>query len=209
MTSVSGTEPARKGARSRRTILRAAADLATVDGLEGLSIASLARHIGMSKSGLFSHFESKEELQLATVQTAKEIFDADVVHPIETIDDPLEQLEALCAAFLSHVERRVFPGGCFFISVSAEFASHPGAVKDRLLAFQDEWGQRLRRLIAEAQRRGLLRSEESPAQLAFELTSYMLTGNTAYIMHGDAAFLDQARVAIDRRLALATAPAGS
>ena len=133
----------RKGARSRRTILHAAAHLATIDGLDGLSIGSLASHIGMSKSGLYAHFGSKEELQLATVETANEIFAADVFEPTQAIDDPLEQLRALAAAFLDHVERRVFPGGCFFISVSAEFDTHPGAVKDRLLVFQAEWAERL------------------------------------------------------------------
>ena len=154
----------------------------------------------MSKSGLFSHFESKEELQLATVDTAKEIFDADVIDRTQGIGDPLEQVRALSDAFLSHVERRVFPGGCFFISVSAEFATHPGPVKDRLLAFQAEWAGRLERLIADAQTRGELRSEESPAQLAFELTSYMLTGNTAFVMHDDPVYLEHARLAVNRRL---------
>src|SRR5215468_4179777 len=109
------TEPSQRrqrsdGARSRRTILRAAASLATVDGLEGISIGNLAAHIGMSKSGLYAHFGSKEELQLATVDTAREIFDAEVLAPIAGIDDPLERLKALCNSFLDHVERRVFPG---------------------------------------------------------------------------------------------------
>ena len=194
----------RKGARSRKTILHAAAHLATVDGLEGLSIGSLASHIGMSKSGLYAHFGSKEELQLATVETANEIFAADVFEPIQAIDDPLEQLRALAAAFLDHVERRVFPGGCFFISVSAEFDTHPGAVKDRLLVFQAEWAERLEGLIADAQKRGLLRAEENRSQLAFELTSYMLMGNTAFVMHDDPEYLHQAQVAIDNRLQQAT-----
>ena len=116
----------------------------------------------MSKSGLYAHFGSKEELQLATVETANEIFAADVVEPTEAIDDPLEQLRALAAAFLDHVERRVFPGGCFFISVSAEFDTHPGAVKDRLLVFQAEWAERLERLIGDAQKRGLLSADGRP-----------------------------------------------
>lgn len=196
----------RKGARSRRTILRAAADLATLDGLDGLSIGSLARHIGMSKSGLFAHFASKEELQLETVDTAKEIFDADVVEPTDAIDDPLEHLRALATAFLSHVERRVFPGGCFFISVSAEFDTHAGPVKDKLLDFQAEWTQRIQGLIAEAQERGLLRPDEIPSQLSFELTSYMLMGNTAFVMHDNPAYLRNAQAAIDRRLEQAAAP---
>ena len=190
----------RKGARSRKTILRAAADLATVDGLDGLSLGALATHIGMSKSGLFAHFGSKEELQLAAVDTAKEIFDADVIEPTNDIDDPLEHLRALSAAFLSHVERRVFPGGCFFISASAEFDTHPGSVKDKLLAFQAEWSQRMEDLITGAQERGLLRRDESPSQLTFELTSYLLMANTAFVMHDDPAYLHHARTAVNRRL---------
>ena len=124
------------GQRSRDTILRTAASLATVEGLEGLSIGNLAAHIGMSKSGLYAHFGSKEELQLATVDTAEEIFEAEVVAPTEQIADPLERLLALCDSFLDHLERRVFPGGCFFASVAAEFDMHPGPVRDKVAAVQ-------------------------------------------------------------------------
>src|SRR3954462_13040735 len=114
-------KPRADGERSRRTILDAAAKLATIDGLEGLSIGRLADHIGMSKSGLYAHFGSKEELQLATIETAREIYEADVVAPAARAATPLAKVEALCAQFLSHVERRVFPGGCFFASAAAEF----------------------------------------------------------------------------------------
>src|SRR3954447_13626233 len=102
------------GERSRATILSAAAKLATVDGLEGLSIGRLADHIGMSKSGLYAHFGSKEELQLAAIETASAIFEADVIAPAEQGATPLDKVQLLCEQFLSHVERRVFPGGCFF-----------------------------------------------------------------------------------------------
>jgi AcrR family transcriptional regulator len=200
MSSQSEMSAPRKGQRSRSAILRAAADLATIEGLNGLSIGGLATHMGMSKSGLYAHFSSKEALQLATVDTAKAIFDADVVTPTEDIDDPLEHVRAIADAFLAHVERRVFPGGCFFISVSAEFDMQPGAVKDRLLAFQAEWGERLIGLIATARERGRVRPEEDPSQLAFELTSFMLMGDTAFVMNDDPGFLDHARVAIDMRL---------
>src|SRR3954470_21436202 len=101
------------GERSRQTILRAAASLATVDGLDGISIGNLAAHIGMSKSGLYAHFGSKEELQIATVDTAWELFNAEIVEPALRAADPLERLRSLCELFLSYVERRVFPGGCF------------------------------------------------------------------------------------------------
>src|SRR3954464_7144466 len=95
------------GERSRKTILRAAASLATVDGLEGISIGNLAAHIGMSKSGLYAHFGSKEELQLATVEPAEEIFDAEVVARTTSIADPLERLQGLAESFIAHLERRV------------------------------------------------------------------------------------------------------
>jgi AcrR family transcriptional regulator len=193
-------KPRADGLRSRETILRAAASLATVDGLEGISIGNLAAHIGMSKSGLYAHFASKEDLQLATVETALEIFGTEVVDPTAGIDDPLERLRALCAAFLSHLERRVFPGGCFFVSVETEFDTHPGPVKDRIVAIQRAWSRRLQQLIAEAQQRGELRAEEDPAQLAFELDAYMLMGNTSFVLHDDPQFLRRTAEALNRRL---------
>ena len=187
------------GERSRQTILRAAANLATVDGLEGLSIGSLAAHIGMSKSGLYAHFGSKEELQLETVETAREIFNADVVDSTESAADALERLEALYDRFLDHVRRRVFPGGCFFASVSAEFDTRSGAVKDRITSIQQEWKAGVEQLIREAQAAGSLTGED-PSQLAFELDAYGLMGNTGFVLYDDPVYLEHARHAIKRRL---------
>jgi AcrR family transcriptional regulator len=109
------------GARSRRAILQAAAQLATTEGLRGLSIGGLAEHIGMSKSGLYAHFGSKEELQLATIDTAEAIFDAEVTGPALAADGPIARLNQLMERFLIHVSgsrprpargpgRRVTPG---------------------------------------------------------------------------------------------------
>jgi AcrR family transcriptional regulator len=187
------------GLRSRATILRAAANLATIDGLEGISIGNLAAHIGMSKSGLYAHFGSKQELQLATVETAREIFGAEVVEPTETIVDPLERLEALYDRFLDHVERRVFQGGCFFASVNAEFGTRSGPVRERITVIQREWTDGVMQLIREAQAAGSLTGED-PRQLAFELDAYGLEGNTGFVLHDDPAYLEHARVAIRRRL---------
>src|SRR3954447_20025206 len=117
------------GERSRQKILRAAANLATIEGLEGLSIGRLAAHIGMSKSGLYAHFGSKEELQLAAIETASEIFSADVVAPAEQASTPLAKIETLCEQFLSHVERRVFPGGCFFASAAPQLRTNAARLK--------------------------------------------------------------------------------
>jgi len=199
-------KPRADGLRSRRTILDAAARLATVDGLEGLSIGRLAEHIGMSKSGLYAHFGSKEELQLATIETAKEIFRDDVVVPTEAVEAPRARLEALCEAFLSHLERRVFPGGCFFVSAAAEFDTHPGRVKEEVAAFLRGWLETLEGLAARAQQDGDIDAAEDPAQLAFELDAYLLMANMAYLLHNDPLTLQRARAAIEARMARARPP---
>jgi AcrR family transcriptional regulator len=193
-------KPRADGLRSRRTILDAAARLATVEGLEGLSIGRLADHIGMSKSGLYAHFGSKEELQLATIETAAEIFNDDVVAPTQTVTSPLARLEALCESFLSHLERRVFPGGCFFVSAAAEFDTHPGPVKEEVAAFLRGWLATLEDLATRAQRDGDLNAAEDPAQLAYELDAYLLMANMAFLLHNDPHTLQQARTAINARL---------
>jgi AcrR family transcriptional regulator len=192
------------GISSRRKILDAAAKLATTEGLEGLSIGGLADHIGMSKSGLYAHFGSKEELQLATIETAGEIFSTEVIAAAEQATTPLAKLEILCEAFLSHVERRVFPGGCFFASAAAEFDTHPGPVKERIAAFQRGWSDLLVRLVREAQKAGQLCTED-PDQLAFELNGYLLMANTAFLLHNSPQAITRARTAIADRLALSRA----
>src|SRR5215475_2656202 len=134
-----GRKPRADGVESRRAILLAAANLATTRGLEGLSIGELAEHIGMSKSGLYAHFKSKEELELATIETAAEIFSRDVLAPVSGSPGGFGRVQALSEAFLGHLERRVFPGGCFFATVSAQLASRPGRARDRVMELQRRW----------------------------------------------------------------------
>jgi AcrR family transcriptional regulator len=200
MVSVSERRQRADGLRSRQTILRAAANLATVEGLEGISIGNLAAHIGMSKSGLYAHFRSKEQLQLETIEVALEIYNADVVEPTAAIADPRERLLALYDHFLDHVARRVFPGGCFFDSVEAEFKTHPGPVRDRNAEIIGDWTALIERLIREAQAEGSIDAGEDAAQLAFELNAYGLAGNTRFVVYDDPSYLEHARTAIRRRL---------
>src|SRR5947207_12221401 len=108
------------GERTRGAILDAAAKLATVEGLGGLSMSRLADEVGMSKSGLFAHFGSKEELQLATVEKASAVFDAQVLEPASSASTGLDRLQRLVDAYLHYIEVDNFPGGCFFASVLAE-----------------------------------------------------------------------------------------
>ena len=189
------------GERSRQKILRAAANLATIEGLEGISIGTLAAHTGMSKSGLYAHFGSKEQLQLATIDAALEIFNADVVEPAQSAAGPRERLFKLYDRFLDHVERRVFPGGCFFASAESELGVQEGPVKDRIAELQQAWIANVVQLVRDAQAAGELPAGEDPAQIAFELDAYGMMGNVAFVLHDEPAYLDHARTAIHRRLA--------
>jgi AcrR family transcriptional regulator len=201
-TVVSGT-PRREredGRRSRAAILDAAARLATVEGLEGLSIANLAEHTGMSKSGLYAHFKSKQALQLATVDRAGEIFAAEVVEPAHAAGEGLARLWALAEAFISHLERRVFPGGCFFASVGAEFDTHPGRVKERVVGFVEEWMQELLAAARRAHEAGELPAPADPEQVAFEVDALLLMAHAGYVMFGDPAVLDRTRRGVERLL---------
>jgi len=188
------------GERSRRAILDAATRLATVEGIDGLSIGGLARAIGMSKSGLYAHFGSKEELQLATIAAAEEVFDADVIEPAMQSDDGLPRVEALCERFLSHVEREVFPGGCFFASVAAELDTRPGPVRDRIAAFQSGWAERIASSLGEAHRQGELQADASVEQLTFELNAILAQANALFLLQSDRKAFDLARRAIGDRL---------
>ena len=188
------------GIRSREVILQEAARLVTVDGIEGLSIGRLADAVGISKSGLYAHFRSKEELQLATIETADEIFRREVVEVAHATPPGIARLRALCAAFLNHLERGVFPGGCFFASVAAEIDTHPGPVRDRAMASAAAWYVELETAVREAQQDGELESHEAPPQIAFELDAYLLLANAHYVATADPSALDRARRAIDRAL---------
>ena len=188
------------GRRSRSAILDTAARVATVEGLDGLSIGGLAERIGMSKSGVYAHFKSKEELQLATIDRAREIFAAEVVEPARERRDGRTRAWALADAFLTHLERGVFPGGCFFASVAGEFDTHPGRVKDAIMAFQDSWGRELATAVAEAQAHGELPAQPDAAQVVFEVNALLLMGHSSYTMYGDPALLEAARRGLERLL---------
>ncbi|HEX8188504.1 MAG TPA: helix-turn-helix domain-containing protein, partial [Pyrinomonadaceae bacterium] len=122
------------GERTRQAILEAAVDIASEEGLEGLTIGRLAAELSMSKSGLFAHFGSKEELQLATVEAARDVFVREVVRPAFGAPRGLARLWQLCDVWLGYVRREVFRGGCFFAAAAAEFDGRPGAVRDRVAA---------------------------------------------------------------------------
>jgi AcrR family transcriptional regulator len=194
-----------KGERTRSAILAEAARLATIDGLDGLSIGGLATAIGMSKSGLYAHFGSKEDLQLSTVASARETFVAEVFVPALDAPQGIGRLHAACDAFLSHIERRVFPGGCFFAVAAADVGTRRGAVRDAVAAQQRDWIEFLQRLARKAQELGELRSGVDPAQLAFELNAVLVSASSTFILQADPAVFGRARAAIRRLLNLPAA----
>jgi AcrR family transcriptional regulator len=188
------------GERSRNAILREAAQLATVEGIGGLSIGRLADAVGMSKSGLFAHFGSKEELQLATIETASAVFNEHVIEPASAAPSGLGRLQQLAERFLRHVEGDVFLGGCFFASVAAEMDTRPGPVRDLAVQVVGEWMGRLEAAARDAQAEGAIDPAEDPGQLAFELDSYLLLANAQFVVSRESTPIDRARRAVERRL---------
>jgi len=184
--------------------VREAVSLATIDGLEGLSIGNLAGALDMSKSGVYAHFGSKQELQLATVDEAEQIFQAEVIEPALAAEAGLAQLVAVCDAFFDYLLRRTFPGGCFFAGAVLEMGTRPGPVKERIAAFQGGFTALIRQLVVAALERHELSADEDPDALTFELNGIILAANSSFVLREDPAALDMARSVVRLRLGVAT-----
>ncbi|WP_020670278.1 TetR/AcrR family transcriptional regulator [Amycolatopsis nigrescens] len=196
-----------RGDSTRRTVLRRAVDLASVSGLDGLSIGGLAGELELSKSGLFALFGSKEELQLATIEAASEIFHRQVIAPALAEPAGLPRLWGLCEAWLRYSERRVFPGGCFFYNTAAEFDARPGRVHDAVARSRTGLIGLIAELAAEAVQLGHLDGDVEGAQLAFEVDALARAANADSVLHGGSEPYRRARKGILARLrAVATAP---
>jgi AcrR family transcriptional regulator len=189
-----------KGERTRQTILDTAAALATEEGLEPLSIGKLAGATGMSKSGLFAHFGSKEELQLATVDHAAELFVREVIAPAREAPRGLARVWALCENMVDYSQRQVFPGGCFFAAAAFEFNRRPGPVRDRIEHMLGTWLSYLEHAVEQAQQTGELVQTPTAKELAFELDAFAQAANAKYQLFRDEAVFAEARRAIRERL---------
>ena len=206
MTNVRG-EPAPRtrkrrsdGERSRNAILREAGQLATIEGISGLSIGRLAEAVGMSKSGLFAHFGSKEELQVATIEMAHDVFTEEVIEPALAFPTGLERLQQLAEHFLRYVEGGLYPGGCFFASVAAEMAMRPGPVRDGAVQVVDEFSGHIEEAVRDAQAEGAIDPSEDVGQLAFELSAYLSLANAQFALSQDSAAMGRARRGFERRI---------
>ena len=190
-----------RGRRTRESILASAVDVASVEGLEGLTIGRLATELGMSKSGLFAHFGSKEELQLATSAAAREIFVAEVVEPARTAPRGLPRLQALIDAKLDYLRRGVFKGGCFFDAARLEYDSRrPGPVRDAILDEFAAWSKLVIDCVKSAQREGHIDPALDAEQLAFELDAIGAAANLRTQIRQDDEGFDRARRAVQQRL---------
>jgi AcrR family transcriptional regulator len=189
----------RKGEQTRTLILNEAVSLASEVGLEGLSIGALAGRLDMSKSGLFAHFGSKEDLQVRTLRRAQELFLEQVISPALKQPQGLSRLRVLFSGWLAWLESNDdLPGGCLMLAASAEYDDRPGAVRDLLVAGQRE----LRGAVAKAIRLGIdegqLDPQTDPWQLTFELFGIVLAAHHDLRLLGDTRAFDRAGDALER-----------
>ena len=154
----------------------------------------------MSKSGLFAHFGSKEELQIAAIEAAEELFARTILAPAEAIPAGLGRLQAYLENYLKYLEDGVFPGGCFFSAVAAEYDDRPGRVRDRIAQSMSKWVKVLLEQAQTAQRRGELQPGSDPAQLVFELKAFTHEANFSRRLLDDRRAPLQALNAVHARL---------
>jgi AcrR family transcriptional regulator len=190
--TVSPVEPGR-GAETRAAILERAVDLASAGGLESLTIGRLATEMGMSKSGLFGHFGSKQELQLATVEAAAVEFSRTVIEPAAEQAEGGPRLRAMADAYLAHLAASPYSGGCFWAATTAEYDDRPGPVRDAIASAIDSW-------LAELERQAALAGVAEPDRVAFELYALAMAANSRYRLSGDRGVFEHARRAIARLL---------
>ncbi|HWP32181.1 MAG TPA: TetR/AcrR family transcriptional regulator [Solirubrobacterales bacterium] len=182
-----------KGAQTRAAILDRAVDLASVEGLEGLTIGRLAAELEMSKSGLFGHFGSKQELQLATVEAAAYRFREAVVEPALATPEGAPRLRAMAETYIDHIDRSAYSGGCFWGATSAEYDDRPGPVRDAIAAALDAW-------LGELERQARIAGVEDPGGLAFELYAVVMGANSRFRLSGDRRAFEYAKAIVDRLL---------
>jgi AcrR family transcriptional regulator len=177
----------------RDAILGRAVEVASEEGLEGLTIGRLSSELGLSKSGLFGHFGSKEELQLAAIDTANAIFVREVIDPAVKEPEGVARLRAYCDRWVGYLERKVFSGGCFFAAASTEFDGRPGPVRDKLRGGQRLW-------LDELAKQAKLAGAEDPEQVVFEVYSLVQGSNASYQLFEDEQAFARARAALERLL---------
>lgn len=189
-----------RGNQTRQLVLGHAMRVASVEGLEGLSLGRLAGELKLSKSGVFALFGSKEELQLATVRAAVKVYLEHVVEPARELPPGVGRLWRVCTSWLTYSRDRVFPGGCFFYSASAEQDAREGKVHDALAAARTDWCAYLERIVREAQDAGEIAAGTDVPQLVFEILALLEMANAESVLHHEFTSYDKAAKGILSRL---------
>lgn len=195
--------------RTREAIVARAVDVASTDGLEGVTIGRLASDLGMSKAGVIGQFGSKADLQLAALEAASEIFTRDVWEPAADQEPGLPRLLGLCDAWVEHIARSPFKGGCFWTAASAEFDGRGGPVHEAVQGRMRRWRKILRSEILAAIEAGQLPAELDPDQTVFELEAVPMGLNQSMQLFGDKRAPARARKAMRRVLGLETSAASA
>jgi AcrR family transcriptional regulator len=184
-------------AGSRAETLAVAVELASVVGLEGLTIGGLADRLDMSKSGLVGRFGSKEQLQLATLDRAADIFRQTVYEPAAAAPPGLARLSAICDAWVAYLRRPPFPGGCFLTTAMVEFDARPGPVNDAVKSVMRRWLEVLEREATTALENGELPAETDPKDVAFTINALGVGANCDFQLNRDPKSLRRVRRAMD------------
>jgi AcrR family transcriptional regulator len=174
-----------KGEQTRTAILDEALKIASRLGLEGLTIGSLADATGMSKSGLFAHFGSREDLQLAVLEHFAQLYGERVFVPVLKIERGLPRLQALFERWLDWTIASGLPGGCIMISAANEYDDRPGPIRDAVIANQHRGNAITQKAVRLAVEEGHLRSDTDPEQIAFEMLGIMLASHNHRRLLGD------------------------
>jgi AcrR family transcriptional regulator len=197
---VSPRNSAAAAAGTRTAILDRAVEVASTQGLEGLTIGRLAADVRMSKAGVIGHFGTKERLQLAAVEAALDVYRREVWEPAAGAQPGLQRLRAVCDAWISYFERDVFPGGCFLTAASCEFDDREGPVRDLVASAMRLWLRTLAGEVRTAVEQGELPTDTDPAQVAFELNAIAMGANQQIRLLDDRGGLERARLAMGRAL---------
>lgn len=185
----------RRGALSRQRILRLAVDVASLEGLNGLSLGHLAHDLELSKSGIQTLFGSKENLQLAAAEFARQLFNDAVVRPAQLAPRGAERMRALINGWIAYAETPLFPGGCFWAANLADFDSRPGLVRSALVRHQLGWRELISKELEHAVDAGEIASIDTDLA-AFQVDAVLVAANTAMRL-GDTHAADMVRQVLE------------
>lgn len=187
-----------KGAQTKQAILDEAVSLASQVGLSALSIGGLAERSGMSKSGLFAHFGSKEDMQLAVIAAAQERFLDVVLRPALKSKRGLPRLRAMMHNWIGWSQKTKLPGGCVLMAASIEFDDQPGPVRDAVAAGQRGWRRTLADAVSMAVGEGHLRADTDVDQFVFEMVGIVMVAEQNSRLFGDRQSAARGMAAFDR-----------